>query len=110
MQIKFSHDYPKLHGQKKARLLHVEMFYREELCEDFVEYDTRYHDMMAMFPDKDGNCYGHYPLPPGRYIVLVFLGDKLIPFTTVRPYRPEKLEYYADHCRKIFDIVIKEDK
>ena len=96
-QIKFSHDYPKLHGQRSAELLSVCIRDRGTLTDKFVDYDTTY----------DG---GKYPLPPNKYLVLVFLGNELIPFTTVRRYTEEKYNYY-DYCaetREHFTIVVGE--
>lgn len=97
MQIKFSHDYPKLHRQKTAWLLKIDICDRSELSEVFVEYDTVY----------DG---GHYPLPDGIYMVLLFQGNERIPFTTVRPWTTKKEQYYRDGVGEIFDIEIVREK
>jgi hypothetical protein len=99
MKIKFSHKYPKLHGQRTARLFAVEVRDLDDLHKDFVEYDTFYE-------------YGpmgrrHYDLPKGSLLVLVFIGDKLIPFTTVRRSTPEKDRYYREAIGKTFDVVIE---
>ncbi len=91
MQIKFSHEYPKLHGQESALLLAVELRGRSDLTEKFIEYDTAY-------------TAGHYPLPPAQYMVLVFLGNEMIPFTTVRRWTEEKFRYYHNSIGKIFNI------
>jgi hypothetical protein len=94
MQIKFSHAYPKLHRQTSATLLDILLRDRSELTKNFIEYDTVY-------------AGGHYPLPSGRYMVLLFLGNDLIPFTTVRSFSQEKFLYYNRYVGKIFDIIIK---
>lgn len=94
LEIKFSHDYPKLHGQKRARLLYVKTATREMLDPDFIEYDTK-------FPG------GYYPLPDGKYIVLCFIGEKFIPFTTVRPWRLEKECFYTESRGQAFTILIE---
>ena len=91
MHISFSHRYPKLHGQESARLLSIELRDRCELSDVFVEYDTVF----------DG---GHYPLPAGRYMVMVFLGNELIPFTTVRRWTEEKFRYYKSGIGSFFNI------
>jgi hypothetical protein len=91
MQISFSHNYPKLHGQKQATLLVIEKCILSKLTDEFIEYDTAY----------DG---GHYHLAPGTYILLVFLGEKHIPFTTMRPFTEEKYRYYEAGIGKIFTI------
>ena len=92
MQIKFSHEYPKLHGQESALLLAVELRGRSDFTEKFIEYDTAFTG-------------GHYPLPPAQYMVLVFLGNELIPFTTVRRWTEEKSRYYHNNIGKTFGLV-----
>jgi len=92
MQITFSHNYPKLHGQKRAMLLMLEKTILSKLTDEFIEYDTKY----------DGG--GHYHLAPGVYIMLVFLGEKYIPFTTMRPFTEEKYQYYKTGIGKTFTI------
>lgn len=105
MQIKFSHEYPKLHYQKSAQLLKVTLCDRSELSEKFIEYDTVYTIEPAI-----GACsepvIGHYPLPTGRYMILLFQGNEHIPFTTVRRFTEEKFRYYTSSLGKIFDIVL----
>jgi hypothetical protein len=76
-----------------AKLLAVEVFNRADFSDKFIEYDTKF----------DG---GHYPLPPAKYMVLVFLGNDLIPFTTVRRFTEEKFRYYHSSIGCHFDIVI----
>lgn len=95
MVIKFSHDYPKLWGQKWATLLAVSKVYdRDVFSSKFIEYDTAF----------DG---GHYPLPPGKYIILTFQGNHMIPFTTVRRWTPEKEKFYHEKIHWDFDILIE---
>lgn len=93
-QIKFSHAYPKLHGQTSATLYDILLLDRAELTKKFIEYDTVY-------------AGGHFPLPSGKYMVLLFLGNERIPFTTVRPFTQEKFLYYNRYIGGIFDIIIK---
>ena len=81
-KITFSHNYPKLWNQTTARLLKVSRMLRKNLHDDLIEYDTL---------TSDGK---YYELPKGDLIQLVFLGNKEIPFCTIRPYTPEKFEYY----------------
>lgn len=99
-KIKFSHNYPKLHGQQTARLLDVEIKDRRAMQQKFIEYDTRYHD--------DGGLQGYYPLSPGKHLILVFFGDAGIPFTTVRSWTAGKESYYRELIGKLFSVVIKE--
>lgn len=54
---------------------------------------------------------GHYPLPTGDYIQLIFLGNLRIPFCTIRKnYPPQKMDYYSGSVGDVFDVVIKEQK
>ena len=93
-KIKFSHDYPKLHGQKKAILLDIKCTDREKLHPDLIEYDTK-------------NCNGdYYELPKGKVIILYFTGEKDIPFCTIRRYTASKYDYYYMIRGETFDIVI----
>lgn len=91
LQIKFSHKYPKLHGQESALLLAVELHERSDFTEKFIEYDTAFEG-------------GHFPLPPEQYMVLVFLGNELIPFTTVRRWTEDKFQYYHSNIGKVFGV------
>lgn len=92
--------YPKLHGQSGAVLLDVQNHMRDSLPESFVEYDTQYYDGTT--------GYYHYGLPPGQLLVLVFIGNNLIPFTTVRRWTPENQVYYKSSIGKYFQITITE--
>lgn len=95
--IKFSHDYPKLHGQKTARLIGVLTVTPDELHRQFIEYDT---------VNKEG---GHYKLPKAeKFLILLFLGDKNILFTTIRRMTAEKLAYYLNQVDMEFEIKIEE--
>jgi len=117
-RIKFSHNYPKLHGQIVAQLLKVEVHDRKELNEEFVEYDTVYKYPVFRHIEGHGDIEyvgeNHYPLPKGKLLVLVFLGDKLIPFTTGRRWTPlrkgetqTKEEWYRSRIGELFEIVIE---
>lgn len=98
MQIRFSHIYPKLHKQKKAELVAVKTCNRSDLSKMFIEYDTLYLDSFGA---------AFYPLLDGQYMILLFLGEENIPFTTVRRFTEEKHYYYKMNIGKTFDIVIK---
>jgi hypothetical protein len=92
MKIKFSHPYPKLCGQEKAELLRVNLL--AEVNPDLREYDTKI---------RDGE---YYELPAGKVIQLILLGDKGIPFCTIRRYTPEKWEYYCGCIGQNFNIEV----
>lgn len=104
MEIKFSHRYPKIHDQKTAQLLAVKTARRVEFTKEFIDYDTLF------VKDDEGNFGGYFPLPEGNYIVLLFLGNEYIPFTTVRRFTEEKFKYYHSSIGKIFDIRIKKEE
>ena len=94
--IKFSHDYPKLHGQTSAELLAVRPIRIDKNTpKELLEYDTKY----------DG---GYYKLATGDYIQLVFLGNLRIPFCTIRKaYPPSKVEYYKSKIGEQFEVMVK---
>ena len=61
--IRFSHEYPKLHGQTSAELLAVRPLKIDaHTPRELLEYDTTYRG-------------GRYPLRSGEYIQLIFLGN-----------------------------------
>lgn len=97
-RIGFSHRYPKIHGQKSAKLLAVyPINITKNTSKELLEYDTAY----------DG---GHFELKRGRYIQLVFIGDLGIPFCTIRPAFPtRKIDYYKGAIGEWFNIVYKGD-
>jgi hypothetical protein len=95
VHIKFTHSYVKLHCQTKAHLLGVTKREFKSLCAEFVEYDTAYLVQEGI---------GHYDLGTGKFLVLVFIGNKLIPFTTVRPWTEEKEKWYKSNIGREFDI------
>jgi hypothetical protein len=75
---------------------------RKELNDEFVGYDTYYE-----YSEKGEKLCDFYPIPSGKVIVLVFLGDKLIPFTTVRRWTPKDENEYRYNVGKLFGIIIK---
>lgn len=102
-KINFSHNYKKLAGQTKARLMFVCVFdYEKDKYPHLTDYDT------AILKG------GEYQLRKGKYVLLLFLGDKGIPFTTLRSkigmYGLDKEEYYNKHLNEEFEIIVKEEK
>lgn len=99
-KIKFSKKYPKLWGQNQAELLAVkDIIIDDKTSKDLLEYDTK---------AEDGT---YYELKKGRYIQLIFLGSKNIPFCTIRSAYGKignKKEYYQNKIGEIFNIVINE--
>lgn len=98
-KIKFSKEYKKLHGQKFAKLLAVYPQTVNATWKELLDYDT-----IAV----DGS---RYELKNGNYLLLVFIGDKHIPFTTIRSDKPamngmkSKWDYYNERIGKDFAIV-----
>jgi len=119
MKIKFSHEYVKTWGQKSARLLAVDvvLLKAKELYPELIEYDTRYipatlADSCAceLHTDFEGDVeHCHYPLPKGELIQLTFIGDKGIPFCTIRTRKGrygDKLDYYSPLIGEWFDVIV----
>ena len=96
--IKFSHKYPKLHGQTSAELLAVRPLKIDaHTSKELLDYDTTYEG-------------GRYPLCSGEYIQLIFLGNLRIPFCTIRSaYTPSKVAYYRQSVGKMFTIETPEE-
>lgn len=99
-EIKFSHHYPKLHGQQWGRLLRVDCLPQKELPQDLLDYDTI---------TVSGDRY-KFPFQNSMCLILTFQGDRYIPFTTIRRSTAQKFMWYKHMIDKIFDIVINEEK
>jgi hypothetical protein len=97
--IKFSSDYPKLHGQKTATLVAVARIKIDENTPpELLEYDTK---------KADGS---YFNLEHGTYLQLIFLGDKSIPFCTIRSAQPaHKVEDYKSSIGQKYNIEIIEN-
>ena len=97
--IRFSHEYPKLHGQTSAELLAVRPLKIDaHTPPELLDYDTTYYG-------------GRYPLRSGEYIQLIFLGNLRIPFCTIRSAYPEsKVAYYRQSVGKVFQIETPEPR
>lgn len=77
--IGFSHHYTKLWGQTHGELLSVRK----------VTVDSNYPSAAIAYDTQIQNGEGagtmsFYPLSAGEYLLLVFLGNRMIPFTTYR--------------------------
>ena len=79
--IGFSHNYTKLHGQTHGKLIYVDIVQIkfEDHGSEWWEYDTEYRANFAMLEHDDRML-----LKYDKYVRLVFLGNKGIPFTTYR--------------------------
>lgn len=94
--IRFSSYYTKLWRQHSAELLMVKpIMIDRKTNRDLLEYDTK-----TIAGD-------YYRLKPGKYIQLVFLGDKGIPFCTIRAAWPlGKIRYYRSMIGQQFGIEV----
>lgn len=101
MQIKFNNAYPKLHGQKTAKLLMCLSDIPEKLLRtkynDLLEYDTL---------RNDGSFYRSW-YAGQKFLLLLFLGDKGILFTTLRADNDENRNKYAGLIGAEFEIIIE---
>ena len=98
-KIRFLGEYVKLNGQRKAKLLDVlSVHINESECHsELLKYDTL---------RTDGSRYN---ITDGSYLLLFFLGDKGMLFTTIRRWTYEQMLYYKERIGKMFDIVIIPD-
>lgn len=101
-RINFSHNYPKLHGQRVGTLLAViPIRIDRNTPQELLDYDTTYHE------ENGYRC--HFPLLTGDYIQLVFVGNLHIPFCTIRKAWPrQKVDYYKAAIGHDFVIHIEE--
>jgi len=109
--IKFSHDYPKLHGQTSATLLAVvPIRIDRNTPKELIEYDTTYYVTRELSEVGLGlgTVKEYFPLPTGDHIQLIFLGNLRIPFCTIRRnYPPQKGDYYRGKVGDVFTIEVK---
>lgn len=97
--IKFSGDYPKLHGQTSAELIAVrDIQIDRDTPAELLVYDTT---------KSDGS---RYELKTGKYLQLIFVGNLGIPFCTIRSAGSDgKRDYYVLSIGEIFNIEVKGD-
>jgi hypothetical protein len=94
LTIKFTGDYPKLWNQNSAKLIRVELLpFNPDTMKDLLEYDTKH---------TDGS---YYKLPKGDYLQLFFIGDKHIPFCTIRRFTQVKADYYLHNIGQWFEVI-----
>lgn len=93
-EIRFKHNYKKLHNQTKAVLIQTAILKGENIPKEFIEYDT---DNKYKLNEKED------------YLYLVFVGIKMIPFTTVRKLNIENVKKYVGYEGDYFYIVIEEE-
>ena len=92
--IKFSHQYDKLHRQTAGKLLFVSKTEKDKLYSDLIDYDTKANGIIV------------YKLPDKELILLIFVGNKGIPFSTIRLFTEKKFAYYTSLKNHNFNIII----
>jgi len=112
--IKFSHDYPKLWGQDTAELLAVRIIDSKDVSEQLREYDTYWFEYPPSLNFRPWSYVGgllnfdlnrgHYDLPKGKLIQLIFIGNEGVPFCTIRRQTPQKEDYYRKSIGEIFEV------
>lgn len=99
-EIKFDNNYPKLQEQQLARLVMViQDISGSMLLNDFgflTAYDTIRDDgrFYNIDPDKD-------------YMLLLFVGDKNIMFSSLRKQNGENAILYAESVGELFKITVQ---
>jgi hypothetical protein len=102
--IGFSHRYEKLQGQTSAELVCIRpVVVGPGTSPDLIEYDTLYFEWVGGYARDPVAVRRHFKLDPGRYLQLVFVGDKGIPFCSIR--RPG--DHWRGNVGDIFEIRIK---
>jgi len=99
-EIKFNNQYPKLHNQKTARLLMVIQEISGELLNNEFFYLMKYDSLR-----DDGLLYNIKP--DENYMLLLFLGDENILFTTLRKQNEENAILYAESVGDVFIITVE---
>lgn len=104
--LTFAHVYNKMiiGGRlppKTALLLAGFKTSKDRLSDQFIEYDTAYHDKYGQLQ--------HYEIPDGDLIILLLSSDDLL-WTTVRRYSKPKEDLYADSIGETFEIIIQEEQ
>lgn len=93
--IEFNHNYKKLHNQETAILIKTLTIIGRNICKEFIEYDT------------DNN----YKIEPNeKYLLMYFIGEYRIPFTTLRKCNKTNVLKYVGRTNELFKIVVKEQK
>lgn len=99
--IKFNNNYPKLHGQREAKLLMAINEFPEKLLR------TKYEALCLYDTIRDDGKYYQSWRAGENFILLLFLGDKNILFTTLRKDNEENRELYNSSIGDVFKIVVE---
>jgi len=96
--ILFNDNYPKLHNQCMARLIDYKVLNENKLNEEFIKYDCQKSDGTLYKLDKNTN-----------YILMYFIGDKFIPFTTIRKYNDKNIKKCMEGLTKSWIIMVEKN-
>jgi hypothetical protein len=99
-QIKFSHRYPKLHQQTSGELIAVKLARSDKITERMRNYD-------CYWCENDNE--GMYCLPNGILIILYFIGNYGIPFSTIRKGTARNQIKYEKLIGQMFDVVFVDE-
>lgn len=95
MTIDLDYQFLSMHKQNKGYLLAVKVVSKSDLTDEQIDVFTRL------------NTCSTYILSQDKYILLVLLGEKLIPYSVLVPYSEESFKSYQDHRLCVYDINIK---
>lgn len=101
LNIKFSQQFVKLPSNfngTHAKLVKVEPMRFSQLDPAFVEEDSRY------MVDGEAKHY-IFDFKYDKCIVLTFVHESGVEFTTIRSYTADKLEYYLKNLNLMFELV-----
>lgn len=102
-RIEFNHNYTKLHGTTRARLVEVVTVDFSMIGASPINYDTEYDTEYL----EDGEIK-FYLLEPGVYLRLLLMSASGIPFTTYRKVNAENANKYCHSVGDWFEIYVKE--
>lgn len=99
-EIKFDNNYPKLHGQQLARLVMAIQEIEGSMLLNNFEHLTAFDTIR-----DDGKFYNIDP--DKEYMLLLFVGEKNIMFSTLRKQNGENAILYAESVGEVFKITIQ---
>lgn len=100
-EIRFNNNYPKLCGQKQAKLLMCISDIPEKLLR------TKYEDLFFYDTLRDDGKFYQAWQAGQKFLLLLFIGDKGFLFTTLRTDNEENREKYAGFVGVDFKIIIE---
>lgn len=95
MIIELEYNFLAMHNQTKGYLLAVKKVAKTSFTAEQLDVFTRI------------DACSKYILDDTDYILLVMLGEKLIPYSILVPYTEEVFKSYQEHKLSVYDIKIK---